>query len=136
LPAAVKPAIRGGAHFDEMNKGGNLLDLTAGKALGNRIGWPKERIDSLTQELHASMQALKQMMPSDPKQQWECDSVVRGNALMSEWIELGERGLAGQAIERSGETVAQLSRKYDEWMTTVVRDAQQSARAQAPAPQP
>lgn len=119
-----------------VNKGGTLLDLSAGKALGIRIGWPKERVDSLTLELHASMQALNQMMPSDPKQQWGCDSAARGNALMSEWIELGERGLAGRAIERSGETVAELSRKYDDWMATVMRDAQQSAQAQAPAPQP
>ena len=53
---------------------------------------------------------------------------------MSEWIETGERGMAKQAIEVSGETVAQLSRKYDGWMTTVMRDAQKSA--QAPTPQP
>lgn len=119
-----------------VNKGRNLLDLTAGKALGTRIGWSKERIDGLTQELHASIQALNQMMPSDPKQQWSCDSVARGNAFMSEWIETGERGMANQEIERSGETVAQLSRKYDEWMTTVMRDAQKSAQAQAPTPQP
>ena len=106
-----------------VNKGGTLLDLSAGKALGIRIGWPKERVDSLTLELHASMQALNQMMPSDPKQQWGCDSAARGNALMSEWIELGERGLAGRAIERSGETVAELSRKYDDWMATAGRTA-------------
>ncbi len=119
-----------------VNKGGTLLDLTVGKALGTRIGWPKERVDNLTQELQASLQALNQMMPSDPQQQWSCDSVARGNAFMSEWIATGERGMAKQEIERSGETIAQLSREYDERMTAVMRDAQKNAQAQAPTPQP
>jgi hypothetical protein len=119
-----------------VDKAGTLLDLAAGNGLGTRIGWPAERVDKLTQELHASMQALNQMMPSDPKQQWSCDSVARGNAFMSQWIELGERGLARQAIERSGETAAELSRKFDEWMAAVMRDARESAQSQAEAPQP
>jgi len=120
-----------------VDKAGTLLDLSAGKALGARIGWPEERIDKLTQEFKASMQAINQMMPPDPQQQWSCDSVARGNAYMSEWDALGERGLARQAIERSGETVAELSRKYDEWLATLMREAQESAaQSQAAAPQP
>jgi hypothetical protein len=117
-------------------KGGTLLDLSAGKALGARIGWPAERLDKMTQELKASRQALDQMTPSDPEQQWSCDSVARGNAFMSQWDELGERGLARQAIERSGETVAELSRKFDEQTATTMREIQERAQTPAPAPQP
>ena len=117
-------------------KGGTLLDLSAGKGLGARIGWPAERLDKMTQELKASRQALDQMTPSDPTQQWSCDGVARGNAFMSRWDELGERGLARQAIERSGETVAALSHKYDEQMATTMRETQESAQTPAPAPQP
>jgi hypothetical protein len=84
-----------------VNKAGTLLEFSAGKSLGARLGWSPERIEQLTQELKAAMQALNQMMPSDPQRQWSCESVARGNAFMSQWDELGERGLARQAIERS-----------------------------------
>jgi hypothetical protein len=77
----------------------------------------------LTQELKASMQAINQISAADAKQQWSCDSVARGNAYMSQWDELGERGLARQAIERSGESLAALSRKFDEWVATAGREA-------------
>jgi hypothetical protein len=119
-----------------VNKAGTLLEFSAGKSLGARLGWSPERIEQLTQELKAAMQALNQMMPSDPQGQWSCDSVARGNAFMSQRDELGERGLARQAIERSGETVAELSRKYDEQMATTMREIQASAQGQAPAAQP
>jgi hypothetical protein len=75
-------------------------ELSAGKSLGMRAGWPPDVIDKLTEQIN----------PSDPDGQWSCDSVARGNEFMSGWDRLGERGLAREAIERSGETVAELSR--------------------------
>jgi hypothetical protein len=116
-----------------VNKATSLLEFAAGKSLGARVGWPAEVIDRLTQQLQASMQALDQMAPSDPEQQWNCDSVARGNAYMSEREQLGERGLAQQAIERSGETVAELARKYTERLAKLMHEAQASAETQ-PAP--
>ena len=100
-----------------------LLDLSAGKSLGARVGWPAERVDGLTQEMKASMWAINEMTGMDPEKQWSCDSVARGNAYMSQLADLGERGLARQAIEDSGETVAELSRKYDEWLAAAGREA-------------
>jgi len=119
-----------------VNKASTLSEFSMGKSLGARAGWPAEAVDHLTQQLQASMQALNQMTPSDPEQQWNCDSVARGNAYMSEWDQLGERGLAQQAIERSGETVAELARKYTEQMAKWVRDAQASAETQPAAARP
>jgi hypothetical protein len=119
-----------------VNKATTLLEFSVGKSLGARVGWPAEVVDRLTQQLQASMQAFNQMTPSDPEQQWNCDSVARGNAYMSEWDQLGERGLARQAIERSGETVAELSRKYTEQLAKWARDAQASAETQPAAAQP
>lgn len=111
-------------------KAATLLDLSVGKSLGARVGWPAERVDSLTQEMKASMWAINELTGMYPKQQWSCDSVVRGNAYMSQLEELGERGLARQAIERSGESVLELSRKYDEQMAATI------AQSQTAAPQP
>jgi hypothetical protein len=119
-----------------VNKATTLSEFSMGKSLGTRVGWPTERLDKLTQELHASMQALNQMMSSDPEQQWSCNSVASGNAFMSELNELGERGVARQAIERSGETVAELSRKYDEQIAAMMQKAQERAQSQPTAPRP
>ncbi len=111
-------------------KATTLVDFSVGKSLGARAGWPAERIGNLTQQFNASMQAISQATSSDPDHQWSCDSVARGNAYMSEWSRLGELGYAREAIERSGETVAELSRKHIEFVDKLMRDAQQ---ADAPA---
>jgi hypothetical protein len=118
-----------------VNKGTTLSDLSQGRSLGTRVGWPAERVDKLTQELKASMQAINGMLGMDPKQQWSCDNVARGNAFASSLQEQSERGLAREAIERSGETVAELSRQFDEWLAAAGREAQQSAQSQPAAPQ-
>jgi hypothetical protein len=106
-----------------VGKAATLLDLSVGKSLGARVGWPTERVDKLTQEINASMWAINETTGMDPKKQWSCDAVERGNANMSQLEELGERGLARQTIEDSGETVAELSRKYDEWLGAIRREA-------------
>ena len=118
-----------------VNKGATLSDLSAGKSLGTRVGWPAERVDKLTQELKASMQAINGILGMDPKQQWNCDSVARGNAYASQLEEQGERALARQAIEQSGETVAELSRKFDEWLAAAGREAKDSSQSQPAASQ-
>jgi hypothetical protein len=97
-----------------VEKARTLLDLGLGRALGARLSWPAQRLEKLTQEMHAAMQVMSEMTVTDPRQQWSCDAVARGNAYMSQWDELGERGLTKQAIERSGESVAELARKYEE----------------------
>jgi hypothetical protein len=119
-----------------VNKTKTLLELSMGKSLGVRLGWPAEITDKLTQQLHASMQALAQTGPSDPEQQWSCDSVARGNAFMSEWDRLGERALAAESIEQSGETVAELSRKFTELMEKASREAAAGAQRQSAVAQP
>jgi hypothetical protein len=110
-----------------------LLDLSAGKSLGARAGWPAERVEKLTQQLNASMQVLNQAVPSDQDQQWSCDGVARGNAFMSERVRLGEFGFAREAIERSGETVAELSRKHLQFLDKVTQDAQQRMQDESAA---
>ena len=119
-----------------VNKATTLLDFSMGKSLGARVGWPTERVELLTQQLNASMQVIAQVQPLDPIQQWSCDSGARGNTFMSERIQLGELGFARDAIERSGETVAELSRKHLEFMEKLVRDAQRQMQNDPVAPQP
>ena len=115
-----------------VSKSPTLVEFSIGKSLGARVGWPQERVENLTQELRAWQEILNRESTADPKQPYSCDSVAKGNAFMSQWDELGERGLATQAIERSGESVAELARKYDERLTALTREAQERARDQAP----
>jgi hypothetical protein len=115
-----------------VKKSANILESSIGNSLGARIGWPQERVDKMKQEVKASMEVLNQEITSDPQQPYSCDSVAKGNAYMAQWGELGERGLARQAIERSGESVAELARKYDERITALTREAQERARDQPP----
>jgi hypothetical protein len=119
-----------------VGKATTLSEFYIGKSLGARVGWPAAVLDRLTQQFQASMQAFLQMMPLDPEQQWNCDSVARGNAYISEWDQLGERGLAQQAIEGSGESVAELARKYTEQLAKWARDAEASPETQPAAAQP
>jgi hypothetical protein len=70
------------------------------------------------------MQAVEQVVSSDPDQQWSCDSVARGNAFMSERVRLGEMGFAREAIDLSGETIAELSRKHLDYIEKLTQDAQ------------
>ena len=66
-----------------VNKSATLLEFSMGKSLGARVGWPAEMMGHLKQEMQASMQAILQMTPSDPEQQWNCDSVTRKVPLKS-----------------------------------------------------
>jgi hypothetical protein len=113
-----------------VSKAATLIDLSAAKLLGAHVGWPAARLEKLTQEVHASFQALNEMTWTNPRQQWNCDSVARGNEYMSQWDELNERGLAKQAIERSGESDAELSRKYEESIKALTSQTQQTSQAQ------
>lgn len=115
-----------------VKKSATLLESSIGISLGARVGWPQERVNKMKQEVKASLEVLNQEITSDPKQPYSCDSVAKGNAYMSQWDELGERGLARQAIERSGESVAELARKYDERIAALTREAQQRARDEPP----
>jgi hypothetical protein len=115
-----------------VKKSANILESSVGNSLGARIGWPQERVDKMKEEVKASLEVLNQEITSDPKQPYGCDSVAKGNAYMAQWGELGERGLARQAIERSGESVAELARKYDERIAALTREAQERAPDQAP----
>jgi hypothetical protein len=73
---------------------------------------------------------------SNPDDQWSCNSVARGNEFMSEWDRLGERGIAQQAIDSSGESVAELSRKFSERMEKMGREAAASEQTERAPAQP
>jgi hypothetical protein len=106
-----------------VSKGNNLLDLGVGKAIGARAGWSSKRVDQLSQEQHALMQALIQQTPSDNDTLWTCDAVSRLNAYMVQRVRLGELGATRELLERSGETVEVMAQRYTQYLDKLKRDA-------------
>jgi hypothetical protein len=120
-----------------VSKGSNLVDLSVGKAIGARAGWPSKRVDEVSQEQHALMQALMQQTPSDNDTLWTCDAVSRLNAYMVQRVRLGEVGATRELLERSGETIEVMARRYTQYLDKLKRDAleqgQQKSLEIAPA---
>ena len=115
-----------------VTKGTNLLDLSLGKTIGARAGWPTKRVNELVQEQHALMQAIMQQTPSDNDKLWTCDAVSRVNAYLVQRVQQGELGAARDALERSGETVDAMAQKYTLYMDNIRRDALSQEQQNSP----
>ena len=84
--------------------GTTLLNVGLGASLGERVGWPAERVRQIT----AEKDALLQLAISNERNRWSCDTVSRTNAFIAERAQVGEiaalRGLKDQR-EPSGQPV-------------------------------
>jgi len=102
-----------------VTRGTNLLDMAMGVAIGKRAGWPSERVNQVTLEQHALMQALMQQVPADEDNMWSCDAVTRSNAYMGETVRVGELAAARALLERSGETPEIMADKFVRYMDRI-----------------
>jgi hypothetical protein len=114
-----------------VTKGTNLLDFNVGTNMGARAGWTKERVAGLKQERDALMQALTQATPTGVDNQWTCSGVELGNAYVREALQLGELRATRAVLERSGETVAELAGKWQEYLARIQREGLQRALEEA-----
>jgi hypothetical protein len=106
-----------------VTKGTNLLDLSLGKAIGARAGWPSERLRELNEERDALMWTIMQQTPSDNDELWTCEAVSRLNAYLAQRVQQGELRAARDALERSGGTMEVLAQKYTQYIDNPRRDA-------------
>ena len=116
-----------------VSKGSNLLDLAIGKTIGERAGWPSERIKKLVLEQHALMQSIMQQAPSDEHDMWTCDAVSRVNTFVIQRTRLGELGAARDLLERSGDTAEEMAQKYIDHIDNIKRDALRQEQQNSPA---
>lgn len=96
-------------------KGKNLLDLGEGKAIGERAGWTRERLEKLGQEQHALMQAIMLQAPLDDvdnAERWGWEALNRTNDYIAQRAHLGELGAAREALDRSRESPEEMAREY------------------------
>lgn len=119
-----------------VSKGTTLVDFSLGTHLGARAGWAPARVAGLTDQFDALMQAVEQTASPANDDSWSCDSVNRGNALLGQSIRLGEIGAARDALERSGETVAEWAQKHRDFVSKMSREAQRRGDAAPSEPRP
>jgi len=69
-----------------VSRGRSLLEFSIGRRLGERLSWPQDRLDKLSQE----WSELFELVPADGHDQWSCDSVARTNQFMEKRVQVGE----------------------------------------------
>ena len=106
-----------------VSAGSTLLDLSIAKTIGERVGWPVARVQGLERQQQALMQAVVEEGPADEKSMWTCRSVNQLNAYFKSRERLGELGAAREALTRSGKTVEEMARDYDEHLKAIRREA-------------
>lgn len=107
-----------------VNRGTTLLDFGIGTSIGARAGWPAQRVNDLKMKRDALMQVIAETGPSRNDGPWSCDAVQRSNGYISRMGRLGEMGAARDELDRSGETVSELARKWADTMEKIRRDAE------------
>jgi len=69
-----------------VSRGRTLLEFSMGLRLGERLGWPQDRLSALSQE----RSELFKLLPAEGHDQWSCDSVARTNEFMEKRVQMGE----------------------------------------------
>ena len=95
------------------SKGTTMLDLLVGRRLGERVGWSADRIAALTQEWNALMQSFTSDGGDGP---WNCNRVQLRNEFIGEIARLGEVAAAREALEGSGNSVAEAAQRQVDLM--------------------
>jgi hypothetical protein len=115
-----------------VTRGSTMLDFATGRSIGARAGWPAQRVNDLEMRQDALMHTMGETGPEGNDDAWSCDAVRRSNAYVGLMARMGEMAAARDALERSGESVAELAQKHADWMERIRREAQQRYAA-APA---
>jgi hypothetical protein len=106
--------------------GSTLLDLDVGRRIGERAGWPRERLEGLSARREAYQRAMLDDAGGASGDQFSCDALDR----LARWWDSagtkGERAAAEEAIARAGLSDADLVARYREQL-------RQRAQAAAPA---
>lgn len=112
-----------------VDKGRTSLDAKIAHALGEHVGWPKERLQALQDEQQMLAEAAWRHISGDGM--LSCEGVQR----MAQWArtseQLGELGAARDLVRRSGRTLDEATREYARRRETL-----RSAEATAPTAGP
>ena len=90
--------------------GDNLVDLTVGRTLGERVGWPAERLAALRDERDALMALQRERVDAD--QGYGCSALDKQTAYFAEVGRRGELGALRDALRRSGRSAESVARSW------------------------
>lgn len=85
-----------------VDHGSTLLNSVMGARVGERVGWPAERVGQLRGE-RAAMIGFDPISHEEP---WSCQSVSRLNAYMERRMQVGEREAIREQLEHSAQPAA------------------------------
>jgi hypothetical protein len=106
-----------------VNKGSSLIDVALGASIGQRVGWPAERLSALQDERDAIAQLGEQAAPAHP---WSCAVLAR---TLNHLLGVGQHGelvTMRRALRQSPEPVAVLAGKHREAVARRVASAASS----------
>ncbi|HEX2584803.1 MAG TPA: hypothetical protein VHL14_06710 [Steroidobacteraceae bacterium] len=86
----------------------NLIDLSFSRSLGRHLGWPKYRIDQITDDVEAIQAESASVFPKS----FDCNSIEKTRAYFRLRAELGERGATQFMIDHSGTSIGDLAKQY------------------------
>lgn len=93
-----------------VGSGTTLLDVRLGVAIGERSGWPGERVAALKEQVNALLHATVLDLQAGDSQ---CETVRRSNEHVAEVGRLGEVDAARLAMQRSGKPQAALAAEFN-----------------------
>jgi hypothetical protein len=93
-----------------VERGDSLVELALGRAIGERLGWPAERLAALRDERDALL-ALQVERPAGVEP-LSCAALEKQTAYFADVARRGELGALREALRRSGKSIDSLARDY------------------------
>ncbi|HET7794974.1 MAG TPA: hypothetical protein VFL64_16445 [Rhizobacter sp.] len=94
-------------------RGTTLTDVGLAAALGERVGWPAERVDAVRDERDAVLHVYKQRA-ADVRERWTCGALDKTARRMIDVSQQGEIAVMRRTLKEQPENAAALARRYRE----------------------
>ena len=116
-----------------VTKGPTLIDLHIGRRIGERAGWPPERVEGLGAKFEALMQVMIDQQMGAPGGHLSCATAERAERWWREQAPIGERAAAERALVRTGWSEAQIMERYRQRLRQRAADTAAPAASEAAA---
>jgi hypothetical protein len=108
-------------------RGSTTAEAALAASIGERAGWPAERVAAAAEE----RDALAQMAVASQADAWSCNALAQSLARLHETARHGELATLRAALKRSTDGATVLARRYREAAATRVASAASAASASA-----
>jgi hypothetical protein len=111
-----------------VKRGTTMLDLSVGVVVGERAGWPAERVQAVRDERDAMAQISVASQP-EPRSAWSCEALGKTTRYLGELVMYGEAGALRRAIKQSGQTVSVMAAQQRESLARATAAASSASSA-------